>query len=86
MSINKCDVCSKFGELEEVTITIKKHNNCDVNAVFGQSPASHIIPVGVPTATVGGVSMPDLTRSEKQAKILEELNNTVPATNTIIGQ
>ncbi len=33
--MNKCDCCGKFGDLEEVTITIKKHNECDVNTLFG---------------------------------------------------
>lgn len=41
--MNKCDCCWKFGELEEITITIKKHKECDVNTLF-QNSLSHQVP------------------------------------------
>lgn len=33
--MNKCDSCGKFGEVETVTVEIKKHKECDINGAFG---------------------------------------------------
>lgn len=32
--MNKCDICNRFGELETVTLEVKKHKECDVNGLF----------------------------------------------------
>lgn len=34
--MNRCDCCGKFGELETITLEIKKHKECDVNVLFGK--------------------------------------------------
>lgn len=37
MPINRCDCCGQFGELETVTVEVKKHKECDINTLFGKS-------------------------------------------------
>lgn len=53
--MNKCDCCGKFGELEEVTITIKKHKACDINGAFGVVES----PVNIASQWTSNTKQPD---------------------------
>ncbi len=48
--MNKCDCCGQFGELEDVTIVIKKHKACDINGALGKQatlPPMQVVPATV---------------------------------------
>lgn len=95
MNLVKCDVCGKYhdeGELETVTVVIRKHKDCDVNVLFGQSERKAALPMrlGPDTgrAVVGGVEMPDhtLSREEKITKFRNESSQSQQEeTNIMLG-
>lgn len=72
--MNRCDCCGKFGDTEEVTITIKKHKACDVNVLFDRLVPQNL----VPTIVTGSVMPLDLPKNPVgPAYVGEELKKMI---------